>query len=82
IFFAGAGIPIVMGVLGLLTLWAGIASWRRNSRAGLHEHDRGMAPAEVIDMATAPGVPEATEPATREAPHRHRRRRRKTTDGD
>ncbi|HEU4863824.1 MAG TPA: MFS transporter, partial [Candidatus Limnocylindria bacterium] len=47
IFFAGAGIPIVMGVLGLLTLWAGIASWRRNSRAGLHEHDRGMAPAEV-----------------------------------
>jgi hypothetical protein len=34
-----------MGVLGLLTLWAGIASWRRNSRAGLHEHDRGMAPA-------------------------------------
>ena len=82
IFFAGAGIPIVMGVLGLLTLWAGIASWRRNSRAGLHEHDRGMAPAEVIDVATAPGVPEATEPATREAPHRHRRRRRKTTDGD
>jgi MFS family permease len=82
IFFAGAGIPIVMGVLGLLTLWAGIASWRRNSRAGLHEHDRGMAPAEVIDVTTAPGVPETTEPATREAPHRHRRRRRKTSDGD
>jgi MFS family permease len=82
IFFAGAGIPIVMGVLGLLTLWAGIASWRRNSRAGLHEHDRGMAPAEVIDVTTAPGVPETTEPATREAPHRHRRRRRKMSDGD
>jgi MFS family permease len=82
IFFAGAGIPIVMGVLGLLTLWAGIASWRRNSRAGLHEHDRGMAPAEALDVATAPGVPEATEPVPHEAPHRHRRRRRKTTDGD
>jgi MFS family permease len=82
IFFAGAGIPIVMGVLGLLTLWAGIASWRRNSHAGLHEHDRGMAPAEALDVATAPGVPEATEPVPHEAPHRHRRRRRKTTDGD
>lgn len=82
IFFRGAGIPIVMGVLGLLTLWAGIVSWRRNSRAGLHEHDRGMAPAEALDVATAPGVPEATEPVPHEAPHRHRRRRRKTTDGD
>lgn len=40
LFFEGSGIPIVMGALGVLTLWAGVASWRRNSRAGLHDHDR------------------------------------------
>ena len=34
--FRGAGIPVVMGMLGLITLWAGIVSWRRNSAAGLH----------------------------------------------
>lgn len=39
IAFPGAGIPVVMGVLGLITLWAGIASWRRNAAAGLHSHD-------------------------------------------
>jgi MFS family permease len=84
IFFKGAGIPIVMGALGLLTLWAGIASWRRNSRQGLHEHDRGLPPAAAVDTATAPGTPDAPEPgaAEREAPHRHRRRRRQSTDGD
>ena len=37
ILFPGAGIPVVMGLLGALTLWAGIVSWRRNQRAGLHE---------------------------------------------
>jgi len=37
ILFPGAGIPVVMGLLGALTLWAGIASWGRNKRAGLHE---------------------------------------------
>ncbi|HEX5579228.1 MAG TPA: MFS transporter [Candidatus Limnocylindria bacterium] len=31
-----AGIPFVMAVLGVLTLWAGIASWRHNAAAGLH----------------------------------------------
>jgi MFS family permease len=83
IFFRGAGIPIVMGALGLLTLWAGIASWRRNSRAGLHEHDRGMPPAEMIDAATSPGTPDVADPGPRpEAPHRHRRRRRPATDDE
>lgn len=41
LFFSGSGIPIVMGVLGVLTMAAGVASWRRNARAGLHRHDRG-----------------------------------------
>jgi MFS family permease len=36
ILFPGAGIPVVMGMLGLITLWAGVASWRRNAAAGLH----------------------------------------------
>jgi MFS family permease len=83
LFFDGAGIPIVMGVLGLLTLWAGIASWRRNARRGLHEHDRGMPPGPVAGATEAPGVPDAPEPAARsEAPHRHRRRRRPAAHGD
>jgi len=34
--FPGAGIPVVMGILGAITLWAGVASWRRNAAAGLH----------------------------------------------
>ena len=82
IFFKGAGIPIVMGALGLLTLWAGIASWRRNSREGLHGHDRGMAPTDAVDEVTAPGTPDVADPGAREAPHRHRRRRRQSTDAD
>jgi len=83
IFFDGAGIPIVMAALGLLTLWAGIASWHRNSREGLHAHDRGMPPAEMVNATPAPGTPEAA-PTTQspEAPHRHRRRRRPDTHGD
>lgn len=36
IVFPGAGIPVVMAGLGLVTLWAGVASWRHNSQAGLH----------------------------------------------
>jgi MFS family permease len=36
ILFPGAGIPVVMAGLGLVTLWAGFASWRHNARAGLH----------------------------------------------
>jgi hypothetical protein len=84
IFFRGAGIPIVMAFLGLLTLWAGIASWRRNRREGLHEHDRGLGPTTTIDEATAPGVPDVVDPASStEAPHRRRRRRRRSpADGD
>jgi MFS family permease len=36
IVFRGAGIPVVMGFLGLVTLAAGVASWRHNAAAGLH----------------------------------------------
>ena len=43
IVFPGAGIPVVMGILGLVTLWAGIASWRRNAAAGLHAVRPGTA---------------------------------------
>ena len=32
----GAGIPVVMGILGLVTLALGIASWRHNKAVGLH----------------------------------------------
>ena len=80
IFFPGAGIPVVMAILGAGTLWAGVASWRRNASAGLHAHDQGDAPAAVVDEATSPGVPVRAE--RRETPHRHRRRRRPVADGD
>jgi MFS family permease len=75
IFFDGSGIPIVMAVLGLLTLWAGIGSWRRNSREGLHAHDRGLTDPAQGTEAGAPG-------GGAEPPHRRRRRRRPTSDGD
>jgi MFS family permease len=39
IVFPGAGIPTVMAILGLITLWLGVASWRRNMAAGLHRTD-------------------------------------------
>ena len=82
IFFPSAGIPVVMAVLGLGTLWAGIASWRRNARAGLHAHDRTVtAPAATIDEKAAPGTPDVTGEIG-EAPHRRRRRRRRSADGD
>ncbi|MGI8829003.1 MAG: MFS transporter [Candidatus Limnocylindria bacterium] len=82
IFLPGTGIPIVMGVLGLVTLWAGFASWRRNARAGLHEHDRvEVSPVGAVDEATAPGTPDVQEPDP-PSPHRRRRRRRQSTDGD
>jgi len=81
IFFDGAGIPIVMAFLGAITLWAGIASWRRNARAGLHRQGlSSRTPASTVDEATAPGVPDLPEPP--EAPHRRRRRRRPSPDGD
>lgn len=47
ILFPGAGIPVVMALLGGVTLWAGIMSWRRNSAAGLHRsepHGPGPSP--------------------------------------
>ena len=43
IVFPGAGIPVVMAMLGLITLWAGVASWRHNAGAGLHGADAGSA---------------------------------------
>jgi MFS family permease len=36
ILFPGAGIPVVMAILGLITFGLGLASWRRNASAGLH----------------------------------------------
>jgi MFS family permease len=36
--FKGAGIPVVMGILGLATLGAGLASWRHNAASGLHRN--------------------------------------------
>jgi hypothetical protein len=39
----GTGIPVVMGILGLVTLLAGFASWRHNAQAGLHR-TQGPAP--------------------------------------
>jgi MFS family permease len=39
ILFPGAGIPVVMALLGAATLIAGSMSWRHNSAAGLHRHD-------------------------------------------
>ena len=86
LFTDGAGIPVVMGFLGLVTLWAGIASWRRNSRQGLHLQDRGLPPADTIDESPAPGTPPIVDPGAvaGEAPHRRRRRHRPASppDGD
>jgi MFS family permease len=96
LFVPGIGIPVVMGVLGLITLAAGIASWRRNAKEGLHEHNRvEIPPAAAVDQASAPGVPDAPEAPDAasdargkgeqrdgEAPHRRRRRRRQHPDGD
>ena len=39
--FPGAGIPVVMAILGFITLGLGIASWRRNAAAGLHHNPAG-----------------------------------------
>ena len=87
IFFPGSGIPVVMAVLGLGIVWAGVASWRRNSQRGLHEHDQtATGPAAAIDDRPAPGTPsvagEIDEGRAGEAPHRRRRRRRHSADGD
>ncbi len=85
IFFAGTGIPVVMGILGLITLWAGVASWRRNAASGLHQQDTPAEPFATLADEVAPGTPRMTQPpegpGASEAPHRRRRRRRSTTDG-
>jgi MFS family permease len=86
IFFPGTGIPVVMGFLGLVTLAAGVASWRRNRREGLHEHNRVEIPP-VGAVTPAPGAPEAPAGADAaigpgEAPHRRRRRHRASGDGE
>lgn len=82
IFFPGAGIPWVMGLLGAFTLLAGFASWRRNARSGLHGHDRVEIPTTAgLNDAPAPGTPGVGDPPA-EPPHRRRRRRRHAADGD
>ena len=50
--FPGAGIPVVMGLLGLIILWAGIASWRRNAAAGLHRSRPSRPPTSGEQAAT------------------------------
>jgi MFS family permease len=87
LFVPGIGIPVVMGILGAITLVAGVASWRRNAREGLHEHNRvEIPPASAIDDVPAPGAPEAPEVVapvpSAEPPHRHRRRRRRPSDDE
>jgi MFS family permease len=86
LFVPGIGIPVVMGVLGMITLVAGIASWRRNAREGLHDHNRvEIPPAGALDDVPAPGAPEAPEVLSAsvvDPPHRHRRRRRRPDDGE
>ena len=64
LFVPGIGIPVVMGFLGLMTLVAGIASWRRNAGEGLHEHNRvEIPPTSVLDDAPVPGPPAVADPA-------------------
>jgi hypothetical protein len=41
-----------MALLGLGTLWAGVASWRRNAAAGLHERERA-APGDPPDTTAS-----------------------------
>jgi sugar phosphate permease len=36
IFLHGAGIPVVMAILGVIVLWLGIRSYRHNAASGLH----------------------------------------------
>ncbi|HEY7527153.1 MAG TPA: MFS transporter [Candidatus Limnocylindria bacterium] len=52
--FRGAGIPVVMGMLGLATLVAGIASWRHNASSGLHRQ-AASASNEPMDEGAASG---------------------------
>jgi len=49
----GAGIPVVMGLLGTATLVAGIASWRHNAAAGLHRNQPSAEPGEATNEGVA-----------------------------
>ncbi len=51
--FRGAGIPVVMGLLGIATLIAGIASWRHNAQAGLHRNVPAAAASTLADRGVA-----------------------------
>lgn len=53
--FPGAGIPVVLAILGLVTLGAGAASWRHNAAEGLHRGSPLPAPT-VPDLDPAAGV--------------------------
>ena len=59
LIFPGAGIPVVMAGLGLVTLWAGIASWRHNARSGLHAQTASgsYAQGDAPPPADEPGSP-------------------------
>ncbi len=82
IAFPGAGLPIVMAILGLATLAAGWASWRRNSREGLHGHDApGEADAE-LPLRVEPPIPAAPAAPAAPATGGRRRRRRPAPDGE
>jgi hypothetical protein len=63
----GAGIPVVMAILGAFTLWAGVASWRRNRREGLHDGARRATSAGRVPRAETVfdpvGPVDALEPA-------------------
>jgi hypothetical protein len=64
IMFPGAGIPVVMAILGLVTLWLGVASWRRNAATGLHRN------VEATDGGSAaPEGGEVVGPAPDVGPH-------------
>ena len=57
ILFPGAGIPWVMALLGGITLWAGIASWRHNQGTGLHARARSEPASDTAPTSDpAPGA--------------------------
>jgi MFS family permease len=62
LLFKGAGIPVVMGMLGIATLVAGLASWRHNAASGLHRNQpaaRGDSAGQ--DVPAGGGVPPHAE---------------------
>ena len=77
-----AGIPVVMGMLGLATLAAGALSWRRNRLEGLHEHNLEQPTAAASTSTPAAGVPSGPTLPHRSAGHRRRRRPPAVPDGE